>query len=134
MGGGNVEVMNELAKVSIVSLGRQLILWAYRSKRLPFDVLLGEDFLQDRVILDYTTNEIKFKDDTAAVAYGSVLPRIEPFPWGKGKPQTEMLHHGSTQEEQDAVLAEELENLKRIEDPNMKSMVEGYICRFHEIN
>ena len=133
-GGGDVEVMNELAKVSIVTLGQQLIWWAYVSKRLPFDVLLGEDFLQDRVILDYTTYEIKFKDDSVAVAYGSVLPKVEPFPWGKGKPQAEMLHHGSTREEQDAVLAEELENLTRIEDPNMKLMVEGYICKFHEIN
>jgi hypothetical protein len=134
-GGGDTERMNEVAKITVVTQGRRFIWWAYISRRLPFDLLLGEDFMNGRVVLDYVSDEIKFTEDIGiAISKNMSLPRIEPFPWGDGKPRAELLHRGSTKEEQDAVLAEELKVLERIDSEAIRSLVESYIHRFHEIN
>jgi len=132
-GGGDTETMTTMVLVTVISEGKKLEVWAYRSSRLPFDILIGEDFLEGRAVIDYVNHTISFPN-TAASAGAPTLPSIPPFPWGKGKPRAELLHRNSSTEEQDAVLKEELKVLSKIKEPRIRVIVEKYIRLFHEAN
>jgi hypothetical protein len=83
--------------------------------------------------MDYVNRTISFVEPPAASGQ-LTLPSIPPFPWGKGRPQAELLHRGSTKEEQDAVLEEELCILYRIAEPLIRFLVKKYIHLFYEAN
>lgn len=130
-GGGDVEVMAKATRVKVKTVGKIFSCWAYVSERLPFDLLIGEDFMTGRVVLNYVNGSIDVVGDASQAGVAKVIPK---FPWGEGKPRAELLHRGSTKEEQDAVLQEELKVLKNIEDAEVRKVVEEYIRKFHEVN
>jgi hypothetical protein len=129
--GNGTEVIRERVLVPVVTEGKKFVVNALVSSQTPFDLLIGEDFMNGRVILDYTTMTISFAATTDR-EHG--LPDIPQFPWGKGKPRAELLHRKSTKAEQDAVLQEELKILDRISDLTLRKIVEKYIHLFHEVN
>ncbi len=72
----------------MIAEGKKLFVNALVSSQTPFDLLIGEDLMKGKVVLDYTAMTISF---TVASSWGD-LPDIPQFPWGKGKPRAELLH------------------------------------------
>lgn len=98
--------------------------WAYVTDSCPFDIILGTDFLEGKAIIDFVNHTLEVggqRKSHAATAAGLAK-------------RCEELHPGSSEADRQNVLRNELSCLNKIEDKELRKVVEEYIRKFFERN
>lgn len=98
--------------------------WAYVSDSCPFDVILGTDFLEGKAKIDFVNHKLEVTEErkSHAATVAGLARRCEE------------LHPGSSEADRQNVLRNELSCLNKIEDKELRKVVEEYIKKFFERN